>query len=291
MMENLRKGPGGDNREQTGEPDSGLSAYQEKMTGLTRLADLGQLSAGILHEIRNPVSFVNNFSRVSRELIDELLILAEKPLTERSDDDHADQKDLLAMLSENLTKIHENGQRIERIIQDMLAQLRGDAPVFKAVKLPRLLEEYSKLAYQSTRAEDKSFNVALEYDFANGPESVNLVSNEFARVVLNLVSNACFAIQERLALGEQGYLPTIRISTRTTEAGLEIRFFDNGIGIPADVLPKLFEAFFTTKTAGKGTGLGLSLTQSIVETTHGGQISVSSVPLDFTEFTILLPLQ
>jgi two-component system NtrC family sensor kinase len=269
-----------------------LTEYKDKLRELTRLADLGQLSAGILHEIRNPVNFVNNFARISQEMVAELEELGKIPLSERAEEDEADQQYLLNSLSNNLVKINENGQRVERIIQGMLGQLRDEKAELVETNLPRILEEYSKLAYQSARAEDKSFNVNLEYHFSPDLTNLRLAPGEFGRVVLNLVNNACYAIFERLKRKENNYHPVIRISTRILEdQQAEIRFHDNGIGIPAETLPNLFKAFFTTKPIGKGTGLGLSLTHSSIVDLHGGTVSVESVPMEYTEFVVTLPIK
>lgn len=268
-----------------------LSEYRRKLRDLSRLADLGQLSAGILHEIRNPVNFVNNFSRISQDLVLELKDLHDKPGNEWTAGDVADVEDIMGSLSGNLSKINENGKRIERIIQGMLGQLRGDSAVFVPTNLPQLIEEFSKLAYQSARADDKSFNVMLEYDFDPDVVEVNLVPNEFSRVVLNLVNNACYAIYERLKTAEAGYEPRLRLTTRKLGESVEIRFRDNGAGIKPEVLDRMFQAFFTTKPIGKGTGLGLSLTYSTIVETHKGTITADSRLSEYTEFTVTIPIK
>ncbi|WP_439555956.1 sensor histidine kinase [Dyadobacter sp.] len=269
--------------------DKDIAIYQQKIIELNRLAEIGQLSAGILHEIKNPVSFVNNFSRLSNGLIDEMRELVGKPLSELSEDDVADERELLETLSKNLVKINENGKRIERIIQGMLAQARSEAAVFEKTDLNQLLEEYSKLAYQSVRAEDREFNVTLNYALDPAVGNVSIARGEFGRVIVNLVNNACYAINEKRKQQVAGFDPVISISTRRVDNEIEILLCDNGIGIPEEIVAKLFQPFFTTKPQGKGTGLGLSLTYTSIVDTHKGTISVTSVPGEKTEFKILIP--
>jgi two-component system NtrC family sensor kinase len=266
-----------------------IEAYRQKVYELNRLADIGQLSAGILHEIKNPVSFVNNFSRLSQGLVGEIMEIHDKPLNEVTEEDRADQKDLLDTLSKNLLKINENGKRIERIIQGMLAQTRSDGPFFEPTDLNQLLEEYTKLAYQSLRGEDKDFNVTLNFNFDQSVGEVSLSRGEFGRVILNLVNNACYAINEKLKQNRDNYDPVIDIFSRKTGAEVEIRIRDNGIGIPAEIVSRLFQPFFTTKPPGKGTGLGLALTYSSIAETHKGKIQVTSTFGEVTEFTIIIP--
>ena len=266
-----------------------IEEYQLKISDLSRLADIGQLSAGILHEIKNPVSFVNNFSRLSLGLISELKDLAEKAPEEITEDDKADQKDILESLRMNLLKINENGKRIERIIQGMLSQTRTDTPTLEPADLNQLLEEFSKLAYQGVRAEDQSFNVTLKYNFDPEVKEVSISRGELGRVILNLVNNACYAVNEKIKRTISGYVPTITISTKRLADRVEIKVQDNGTGIPEDTVAKLFLPFFTTKPHGKGTGLGLSLTYSSVVDTHKGTIEVNSVLNENTEFVITIP--
>lgn len=266
-----------------------IEAYQQKVAELSKLADIGQLSAGILHEIKNPVSFINNFSRLSQGLVEELSEILEKPADELNEDDKADQKDLLESLSKNLIKINENGKRIERIIQGMLSQTRTDGAYLELTDLNQLLEEFSKLAYQGARAEDKEFNVTLKYDLDPLIKEVKISRGDFGRVILNLINNACYAVYERAKRQVEGYDPFIKITTKKRDDKIEIRFEDNGIGIPADIVSKLFQPFFTTKPHGKGTGLGLSLTYSTIVETHQGTIEVASELNERTEFLIVIP--
>lgn len=270
--------------------DKEIEIYQQRILELNKLAEIGQLSAGILHEIKNPVSFVNNFSRLSQGLVEEMKDIVQKQLADISEDDLADEKEMLETLSQNLLKINENGKRIERIIQGMLAQTRSDSAVLEPVDLNQLLEEYSKLAYQSVRAEDREFNVTLKYNLDPTIGNVMLSKGEFGRVVLNLTNNACYAVNEKRKQEIESYDPVIEIITLKQDHEVVIRVCDNGIGIPEEIVSKLFDAFFTTKPQGKGTGLGLALTYTSVVNTHKGQISVTSVFGERTEFKITLPV-
>ncbi|MCE7068568.1 HAMP domain-containing histidine kinase [Dyadobacter sp. CY326] len=272
-----------------GTTEHDIELYQQKIVELNRLAEIGQLSAGILHEIKNPVSFVNNFSRLSQALVEEIRDICRKPLSDINDADLADEKDLLETLSQNLVKINENGKRIERIIQGMLAQTRSDAAVLEPTDLNQLLEEYSKLAYQGVRADDSTFNVTLKYHLDPHAGNVPLAKGEFGRVVVNLVNNACYAVNEKRKQQPDGYEPVIEISTSKLDQQVEISICDNGIGIPEDIVAKLFQPFFTTKPQGKGTGLGLSLTYTSITDTHKGSIDVTSVLGEKTEFRIVIP--
>jgi len=281
-----------DDAEQTNIKDLNheIEAYRQKIFELNKLADIGQLSAGILHEIKNPVSFVNNFSRLSQGLVGEILEILEKPESEKDEYDLADQKDLLDTLSRNLLKINENGKRIERIIQGMLAQTRSDGPFLEPTDLNQLLEEYTKLAYQSLRGEDKDFNVSLNFNFDPQIGEIKLSRGEFGRVILNLVNNACYAINERRKQNTAGYDPLIRVSSEKIGDEIEIKITDNGIGIPPEIVSRLFQPFFTTKPPGKGTGLGLALTYSSIVETHKGKIQVTSTLGEITEFVIVIPV-
>ena len=272
-----------------GTTEQDIELYQQKIIELNKLAEIGQLSAGILHEIKNPVSFVNNFSRLSQGLVSEILDICQRPLSEMTETDIADEKDLLETLSQNLVKINENGKRIERIIQGMLAQTRSDAAILEPTDLNQLLEEYSKLAYQGLRAEDIAFNVMLKFNFDPEIGCVKVATGEFGRVIVNLVNNACYAVNEKSKRQAEGYEPVIEITTSRIGQEVEIKICDNGIGIPEDIVAKLFKPFFTTKPQGKGTGLGLSLTYTSVTDTHKGSIHVTSVVGEKTEFTIVIP--
>ena len=264
-----------------------LAALRNRIVELESLASIGQLTAGILHEIKNPLNFITNFARLSGDLVEELTGFAGK-LPEPADAD--DLADVLQMLKANLTRIRENGARAERIIQGMLAQTRAESAHFEPTDLNALVEDFTKLAYQGVRAGDSTFNVSLKFALDPKMGLVTIAPYDFNRVIMNLVLNACYALNERSKQRIEGFSPAITVSSVKTNDHLEIRIRDNGEGIPAAVKAKLFTPFFTTKPVGKGTGLGLSLSRDIVQNMHRGTLGVESEPGIFTEFTICLPL-
>lgn len=264
-----------------------LAALHNRIIELESLASIGQLTAGILHEIKNPLNFITNFARLSGDLVEELAGFAGK-LPEPADAD--DLADVLQMLKANLTRIRENGARAERIIQGMLAQTRAESAHFEPTDLNALVEDFTKLAYQGVRASDPTFNISLKFTLDSKMGLVTIAPYDFNRVIMNLVLNACYALNERSKQHIEGYNPAIAVSSVKTDDHLEIRIRDNGEGIPAAVKAKLFTPFFTTKPVGKGTGLGLSLSRDIVQNMHRGTLGVESEPGIFTEFTICLPL-
>ncbi|WP_426061831.1 sensor histidine kinase [Hymenobacter sp. B1770] len=265
-----------------------IAVLHAQVAQLDRLASVGQLTAGILHEIKNPLNFVSNYATLSADLLTDLVELSAKWT---ATPEAGELGDLLTMLNDNIGRIRENAQRAERLIQSMLAQNRDEGPHFAPTALNVLLEEFTKLAYQGIRAGDQDFVVSLVFQLDPAMGEVALAPYEFNRVVLNLVLNACYAVNERRKSRlDQAYKPTITVSSQRLSDHLEVKIRDNGDGIPAAVKEKLFTPFFTTKPMGKGTGLGLSLSQRIVNEIHHGTLTVESVPGVYTEFTIQLPL-
>lgn len=263
-------------------------AAREQFAQQNRLAGIGQITAGILHEIRNPVNFVNNFSRLALDLVAEMKELLQKPPTP---DDLDELAELAGMVETNLTRIFENGSRAQRIAQSMLDQTRDDNRQFVPTDLNQLLEEFTKLAYQGVRANDREFNVSFTFDLDPNVGQVEVMTNEFVRVVINLTNNACYAVNEkRKAPPNSDYVPRITVSSARQEDKIEIKIRDNGIGIPQELVHKVFNPFFTTKPPGEGTGLGLSLSRKTIDETHHGKLSVTSEPGKFTEFSIELPI-
>jgi signal transduction histidine kinase len=269
-----------------------IEALKERYKQLNKLAEIGQLTAGILHEIQNPLNFVNNFSKLSIDLIKEIKEIFDNRKDVQLTAEEEDLLFLLDQLNGLNQKIGENGGRITRIIQSMLAQTRTENKdaQFDPVDLNVLLEEFTKLAYQGTRGEDKSFNVSLVFQLDAMVKMVKISSTEISRVVLNLVNNACYAINEKLKQQIDGYTPQIIVSSKRLSDVVEIKIRDNGIGIPNAIKEKLFTPFFTTKPVGKGSGLGLALSRDIITVMHRGALSVDSEAGIFTEFTIQIPL-
>jgi signal transduction histidine kinase len=253
------------------------------------MASLGTLTAGIAHEIKNPLNFIVNFSALSKDLAGELaeeLVGVNEAIDEET---RGIIEEIVGDLRSNAEKINHHGKRADSIVRNMLEHSRGQTGEFRDTDLNALLEEYVNLAYHGLRANDKSFNITIERDYDETLERLNVVPQDLSRVFLNLVNNACYAAHERSGKGEPGYMPTLTVSTRRTPEGAEIRVRDNGTGIPKEICDKVFQPFFTTKPTGSGTGLGLSISYDIVTQQHGGQMTVESEEGVFTEFRVLIP--
>jgi two-component system, NtrC family, sensor kinase len=265
-----------------------LRTAQDRLIQTEKLASLGQLTAGIAHEIKNPLNFVNNFSAVSVELIDEL---HEALRTAAVDDEtRTDITELSDMLRGNLEKVVQHGKRADSIVKNMLLHSRQGSGEHHPVDINALVEESLNLAYHGARAEKQGFNITLERSLDPAAGHVDLFPQEITRVLLNLISNGFYAATKRKADGRgAGYEPTLSASTKNLGDSVEIRIRDNGTGIPAEVRDKMFNPFFTTKPAGEGTGLGLSLSHDIIVKQHAGSIEVDTKPGEFTEFRIVLP--
>jgi signal transduction histidine kinase len=267
-----------------------LKTTQASLIQAEKMASLGQLTAGIAHEIKNPLNFVNNFAHLSIELLDELKEIAGPALDALDEDKRADLDDTMAMLTGNLDKIGEHGRRADNIVKSMLEHSRGVTGERREIDVNALVDESLNLAYHGARAQDPSFNITLERDFDVAAKPIELVPQDITRVFLNLFGNGFYAANKRArANGEAGFRPVLRVATHDDGAAVEIKVRDNGTGIPANIRDKLFQPFFTTKPTGEGTGLGLSISYDIVTQQHGGTIAVDSEEGSFTEFTIRLP--
>src|SRR5215472_565430 len=254
------------------------------------MASLGQLTAGIAHEIKNPLNFVNNFAGLSVELLDELKETAAPAITALGDDKRAEIDETIEMLTGNLEKIAEHGRRADNIVKSMLEHSRGSSGKRRSVDLNGLIEEALNLAYHGGRAQDQTFNITLERDYAAGLGPIEIVPQDITRVCLNLFGNGFYAATKRQREGgDPKFKPTLKVSTRDLGEAVEARIRDNGIGIAADIKDELFQPFFTTKPTGEGTGLGLSISYDIVTQQHGGTIEVDSRVGEYTEFTVRLP--
>ncbi|WP_375307868.1 GAF domain-containing protein [Bradyrhizobium sp. A11] len=265
-----------------------LRAAQDRLVQTEKLASLGQLTAGIAHEIKNPLNFVNNFASLSAELTDELNeVLAPVAL---ADDVRADVDELTGLLKDNLGRIVQHGRRADSIVKNMLLHSREGGGEQRLSDINAVVEESLNLAYHGARAEQPQFDVTLERDLDPAAGSADLFPQEITRVLLNLIGNGFHAVAKRKAESEAaGYEPVVTAATRDRGDQVEIRIRDNGTGIPDEVKEKMFDPFFTTKPAGEGTGLGLSMSHDIVVKQHGGTIEVATKPGAFTEFTIRLP--
>ncbi|MER8849840.1 GAF domain-containing protein [Mesorhizobium australicum] len=265
-----------------------LRTAQDRLVQTEKLASLGQLTAGIAHEIKNPLNFVNNFSALSGELIDDLSsVLAGAPLEASVRKEVAE---LTGMLKSNLDKVVQHGKRADSIVRNMLLHSRAGSGEHRPIDINAVVEESLNLAYHGARAEKPGFNITLTRNFDPQAGDVDLYPQEITRVLLNLISNGFYATAKRSAAANgTGYEPTLSAITRSLGDRVEIRIRDNGIGIPPEVKEKMFNPFFTTKPAGEGTGLGLSLSHDIVVKQHAGTIDIDSQPGEFTEFRIVLP--
>jgi signal transduction histidine kinase len=265
-----------------------LRTAQGRLVQTEKLASLGQLTAGIAHEIKNPLNFVNNFSALSAELTDELNeLLAQAELTGKM---REEVDELTKLLKDNLEKVVQHGKRADSIVKNMLLHSREGAGEQRLADINALVDESLNLAYHGARAEKSGFNITLQRDFDADAGSAELFPQEISRALLNLISNGFYAATKRKnENGEAGFEPMLLAATKDLGGSVEIRIRDNGTGIPTEVKEKMFNPFFTTKPAGEGTGLGLSMTHDIIVKQHGGRIDVESRPGEFTEFTIVLP--
>jgi PAS domain S-box-containing protein len=267
-----------------------LKAAQASLIQAEKMASLGQLTAGIAHEIKNPLNFVNNFASLSVDLLDELKETAAPGFAMLDGDRRAEIDDLTRTLSGNLARINEHGNRADAIVRSMLEHSRGSFGERRSVNLNTVVDEALNLAYHGARAQDQSFNITLQRDFDDTIAPIALVPQDVTRVLLNLFSNGFYAARRRQSMETtSGFEPKLRVATRELADAVEIRVRDNGIGIAEEVKDKLFQPFFTTKPTGEGTGLGLSISYDIVTQQHGGSITVESQPGSFTEFTVRLP--
>jgi two-component system, NtrC family, sensor kinase len=258
----------------------GLKATQSQLIQSEKMASLGELTAGIAHEIQNPLNFVNNFSEVSKELLEEMKI-------ELDNGNAGDAEEIANDVIQNLEKINHHGKRADAIVKGMLQHSRSSSGVKEPTDINALADEYLRLSYHGLRAKDKSFNAKFETDFDSTLPKLNVVPQDIGRVVLNLINNAFYAVHEKRKTNNQSYEPTVTITTNKLSDKIEIRVKDNGNGIPDSIKEKIFQPFFTTKPTGQGTGLGLSLSYDIVKA-HGGELKVKTSEGEGSEFIIQL---
>jgi PAS domain S-box-containing protein len=267
-----------------------LKTAQASLVQAEKMASLGQLTAGIAHEIKNPLNFVNNFADLSIELLDELKETTAPALAALDTDKRADIDEVVGMLTRNLEKIAEHGRRADGIVKSMLEHSRGASDERREVDLNTLVEEALNLAYHGARAQDANFNITLERDLDPSIAPIELAPQEITRVLLNLFSNGFYAATKRQRDGAaREFRPALNVTTHDLGEAVEIRVRDNGMGIPPEIRDKLFQPFFTTKPTGEGTGLGLSISWDIITQQHAGAIAVDSQVGEFTEFAIRLP--
>ena len=260
-----------------------LKAAQQQLVQSEKMASLGELTAGIAHEIQNPLNFVNNFSEVSGELLEEM----ESEVAEGNSDEVSE---IISDLKQNLTKINHHGKRASSIVKGMLDHSRTSSGTKELTNINVLADEYLRLAYHGLRAKDRSFNANFETNLDEHIPKVAVVPQDFGRVILNLINNAFYAVRRKEKEAKDDYAPTVIVSTKAVKDFIEIKVKDNGDGIDKDIADKIFQPFFTTKPSGEGTGLGLSLAYDIVTKGHGGQLLVDSKKGEGSVFTIKIPM-
>jgi signal transduction histidine kinase len=260
-----------------------LKATQSQLIQAEKMASLGALTAGIAHEIQNPLNFVNNFSEVNTELIEEM-----KQELEKGNVDEA--KSIAEDIAGNEKKIAQHGKRADSIVKGMLLHSRSSSGIKEPTDINALADEFLRLTYHGLKAKDKSFNVTMKSDFDPSIGKINVTAQEMGRVFMNLFNNAFYAVNEKRKLNRNGYEPTVSVSTKKLKDKVEIKVSDNGNGIPQALLDKVFQPFFTTKPSGEGTGLGLSLSYDIVTKGHGGELKVDTKEGEYTIFIISLPV-
>jgi signal transduction histidine kinase len=260
-----------------------LKSTQYQLIQSEKMASLGELTAGIAHEIQNPLNFVNNFSEVNEELLRELRTEAEKGNLD-------DVKAIANDIALNSEKINHHGKRADTIVKGMLQHSRASSGQKEPTDINKLADEYLRLAYHGLRAKDKSFNANFKTELDNSIGKINVAPQEIGRVILNLINNAFYAVNEKRKLNLNGYEPKVTMTTAKRNGKVEIKVKDNGNGIPQKIVDKIFQPFFTTKPVGQGTGLGLSLAYDIITKGHGGELGVETKESEGSEFIIWLPL-
>ena len=266
-----------------------LRTAQQTLVMQEKMASLGALTAGVAHEIKNPLNFVTNFAELSTGLAEELREVVTASQDKLGPDADQDIGELLTDIEDNARKIKEHGDRANSIVDGMLLHSRGAPGERQPTDLNKLLDEYVDLAYHGMRAKDTRFNITIERHYDPAVGMVHVVPQDLSRVFLNLINNACYATDEKQQSSGEEFSPTVRVSTKNLDGAVEVRVRDNGRGIPTESLDKVFQPFFTTKPAGEGTGLGLSISYDVVVGTHQGEMRVESEEGEFAEFIITIP--
>ncbi len=268
-----------------------IEKLKEQLHQQQKMASLGMLAAGIAHEIQNPLNFVINFSKMSGKLLNDLVELIEDSAEKLQEEDAEEMQEIAADLKDNMQKIEEHGERAISIIRGILLQSRGKEGEFLPTDIATLVHEYVWLSYHAMRAHNKDFNISITERYQEAMPKMMVIPQDLSRAVLNLMNNACYTVEERTALNEEGYSPAINVEVHCEDNTLVISIEDNGMGMTEEVQKGLYEAFFTTKPIGKGTGLGMPITQDIVQNRHHGKLSFTSAPHQGTTFTISIPIR
>ena len=268
-----------------------IKNLKEQLQKQEKLASLGILSAGIAHEIQNPLNFVINFSKMSDKLLKDLTEIVEDNEENISEDDREDLEDIVADLKENLGKIVEHGERAISIIRGILLVSRGKEGEFLPTDICKLVKEYVWLSYHAMRANQKNFNIAIHEQYEEGIPMMMVIPQDLSRAILNLMNNASYAVWHKSQEASEDYHPEISISVTTSDGNVVITLSDNGEGMNEETKQRLFENFFTTKPVGQGTGLGMNITRDIIENRHGGKITFDSKEGEGTTFVLCIPIK
>lgn len=267
-----------------------IDQLKQQLQKQEKLASLGMLSAGIAHEIQNPLNFVINFSKMSDRLLGDLTAIVEDNASLLPEADREDLTDIVDSLKENMEQIKENGERAVSIIQSILLISRGKENERMPADVCHIVKEYVRLSYHAMRANHQGFNVTLHEQYQEGMPPVTVIPQDLSRAVLNVTNNACYAVWQKSQTAADGYTPEISISVAMEGDHLIISIADNGEGMTDEVKQRLFENFFTTKPVGQGTGLGMSITRDIIENKHGGKVTFTSTLGEGTTFTFTIPI-
>ena len=268
-----------------------IEELQQKLQKQEKLASLGMLSAGIAHEIQNPLNFVINFSKMSDKLLKDLTEIVEDNEDKLPEDDREEVEDIVTDLKENLSKIVEHGERAISIIRGILLVSRGKDGEFLPTDICKLVKEYVWLSYHAMRANEKNFNISIHESYEENMPMMMVIPQDLSRAVLNVMNNACYAVWNKSMKEPNDYAPEISISVKKEDTDFCITISDNGEGMTDEVKQHLFESFFTTKPIGKGTGLGMSITRDIIENKHGGKITFNSTEGVGTTFMFRVPIK
>ena len=268
-----------------------IEQLKQQLQQQEKLASLGTLSAGIAHEIQNPLNFVINFSKMSDKLLSDLTDIVEENKDKFQEEDRIDVEDIITDLRENMAKIMEHGERAVSIIQGILMVSRGQGNESQPVDVCKLVKKYVWLSYHALRANCKGFNISIHEQYEEGMPQIKVIPQDLSRAVLNVMNNACYTIWNKKQTKGEDYHPEVTVCVKVVGDNLVISIADNGEGMTEDVKQRLFENFFTTKPIGQGTGLGLGIARDIIENKHGGTITFDSIEGEGTTFTFTIPIR
>lgn len=268
-----------------------IDLLKQQLQQLEKRAALGVLSAGIAHEVQNPLNFVINFSKMSEKLLQDLADIVQDNEDRLPEEDREDVEDIIESLKTNLAKIVEHGERAVSVVQSILMMSRGKENEFLPADVCKIVKEYVWMSYHALRANYKDFNIAIHEHYQEGLPPMMVIPQDLSRAVLNVMNNACYAVWKKKQTAGDDYQPEVTVSVKVENGNLVISFADNGEGMSEEVKQRLYENFFTTKPIGQGTGLGMGITRDIIENKHGGTLSFESVEGEGATFTFTLPIR